>query len=486
MTVRASPSGPTVDTADTTSDLENDSTVPGLSASDALDDLTTRISELENGYFFDQFLGGFGANVSNADSGLFGDQRWSFFSNGGSLARTTDSARYIGAYNVLGGIIAGWFFSNVTNIATMGNVLNVNPNTPFTLGIWLVSTSLNSAEPIRKYDGATRGYAMQLTATSRARFVLASSGANLIVVDSSNTLPLGKHFITVGIDGSGLASGVTIHIDGVLQTNVVVANNLGGNPTTNAQTLQIGGFTFSTLVQDASEWNVRLTTAQVLEAYNAGVPPNLNASSMAANLIGWWRFDTADTVAAGGIIDHSTGAHNATAGGGLAPTSGGTGRSALVLSSSATLVSSNAYHAQNFASFELLGVPDTSDTAGSGIYRYGLGSGVTAANFGSDGLFFEIDRSISNNWRVVARTGGVSTVVSTTIPYVAHTLTRLRAERGATNWTFFIDDVLVGSIPAASVTSALVTIGIQVDAPTAAGQTASLDECEFFYARTAA
>lgn len=135
-TVRISPSGPPVPVSNTTSDLANTSTVPGATASDALDSLLSRITEIEDGVLVDQFFGGVNASASTADSGLFGDRRWSFFSTGGSVARSSDHENYIGAYTVTstagntGGIVlssaavltasTSFFASNIRRLLLMG------------------------------------------------------------------------------------------------------------------------------------------------------------------------------------------------------------------------------------------------------------------------------------------------------------------------------------------------------------------------------
>jgi hypothetical protein len=217
-----------------------------------------------------------------------------------------------------------WVFAPTIHTATMGNVLNVGPTSPFTLSIWMTAASfVGGGEPIKKYDGIARGYAMQLTASGQPRFYLGSStvGAQGIVVDAVSALSAGKHHVTVGIDGSGLGSGVRIHVDGVLQSTSVVVNNLAGGATTNTASLQVGAFANSTTVSDVAIFSTLLTTAQVLEVYGGGTPPDLLATATAPDPVGWWVFGPDDTTAAGGIDDHSAGNNNATAAGGLAPNS---------------------------------------------------------------------------------------------------------------------------------------------------------------------
>lgn len=267
MTVaRQPPSGPAVEVEDTTDSLLNGSSVEGETASDALDTLEARVTEIEDGVFEEQFQGGANANATTSDSGLFGNFKWSFFSTGGSLSRATDNADYIGAYSV-----------------------------------------------------------------------------------------------------------------------------------------------------------------------------NATASNV----------------------------------------------SALVLSSSTTLVRANAYLPAQIQRARFVGIPDTGDSAGPfGAWRYGFGSGPATAAFGSDGIFFEVDRTISALWRVVARAGGVPTVVQTAVPYTAHALVELEMKRTATGLAFYIDDVLVAELATAVLPTALVTIGLQVEATAASAQSGSLDEVEFAYHRT--
>jgi hypothetical protein len=216
-----------------------------------------------------------------------------------------------------------WYFFG-TPVATMGDVLNVGPTDAFTLSVWVEAISFltGGAEPIRKYDVNGRGYAMQIIA-GKVRFYLGTTfvGSAGVSVDSVAAIPTGRHMLTVSIDGSGLAAGVRIWIDAVLQTTITNNNALGGGPTTNTQTLQVGAFSsFVTRVNDVAKWGVQLSTPQVVEAYGAGTPPNLNALPTAPAPQGWWKFDAADTTAAGGINDYS-GANDATAGAGLEPAS---------------------------------------------------------------------------------------------------------------------------------------------------------------------
>jgi len=65
-----------------------------------------------------------------------------------------------------------------------------------------------------------------------------------------------------------------------------------------------GGNGVPSLYDEVALWNTGLTQSQVLEIWGGagilgettGAPTNLQTSSMAANLIGYWRFETDGTV----------------------------------------------------------------------------------------------------------------------------------------------------------------------------------------------
>jgi len=69
---------------------------------------------------------------------------------------------------------------------------------------------------------------------------------------------------------------------------------------------QQNGDGVATLYDEVALWDTELTAAEVLEIWNGattpvlgdttGTPTNLQTSSMASNLIGWWRFETDGTV----------------------------------------------------------------------------------------------------------------------------------------------------------------------------------------------
>lgn len=293
--IRTSPSGPLVDAGgETTDDVLNVSVVSGVSLTDALDALAPAAIPSQT------------ALANNA------------------AAPALPAATTI--HQMLDWISGStqWVFTGPSQSAQAGNVLNVNPNTAFTIGIWVDSAAFAASEAIRKFDASGRGYALLFETTGKTRFFLSTAfaGGLFAEIESSGTIVSGRHLITASIDTSGTAGGMEQWIDGVLQGATIIANALGGGPTTNTATFQIGGFgSSSTRVLGAFFIAGKLNATQQAEVYNGGIPPNMNALPTTPAPLVWYQFNAADTVAPGGIVDYSASHFNATAAGGLAPTS---------------------------------------------------------------------------------------------------------------------------------------------------------------------
>lgn len=82
-----------------------------------------------------------------------------------------------------------------------------------------------------------------------------------------------------------------------------------------------------------------------------------------------------------------------------------------------------------------------------GVCRFGLGV-ATAANFGTDGLYFEAGPALSGGvWRAIARRGSANTSVVSTIPWSSSIAQSLVMSRDPSTglWSFFVDGVLAGA-----------------------------------------
>lgn len=125
-TLRNSPSGPLIDFASSTSEVDNDSVVPGASSSDALDVLDTRLTEFTRGNIVEYFAGG--ADHTSAPQTLLGDSAWSVFGTSTTLVQVF---HFVGISNRYG-------MYNLSAVATtqigalmLGSSAEVNPGFGF-------------------------------------------------------------------------------------------------------------------------------------------------------------------------------------------------------------------------------------------------------------------------------------------------------------------------------------------------------------------
>lgn len=164
--------------------------------------------------------------------------------------------------------------------------------------------------------------------------------------------------------------------------------------------------------------------------------------------------------------------------GAYAVTAPASSQSCLSLGSDPTGVVSVLLPSSSFSLVEFVGTPDIGDS-NAGAYRFGLGVAPVGANFGTNGIYFELDRAIGVNWRLVGRVSGSNNVVTSTIPFAAHTLTRLRLSRNSSTgvWTGSINGVVVGTLSAAQVSGASMLLGVQAQATGGAAASLAIDRC---------
>jgi hypothetical protein len=213
-----------------------------------------------------------------------------------------------------------WVFDGIDDRVEAGNVLDKQRTDSFSISGWC-TTSANTVDIVRKYTtaGGVRGYAVQVTPAGQLRFAMSSTTGNVLAVDTVATVNTGVefHFACV-YAGTSSPAGCAIYINGINQAFTIFANTL------TATTLNSGLFTlgiFSGIMRHLAVWNIALLAGQQLQTFDAAGPPNLLATTMAANLQYWAKLDSADVVGTNGILDYSTSGFLGTAQGGLAPSS---------------------------------------------------------------------------------------------------------------------------------------------------------------------
>lgn len=149
---------------------------------------------------------------------------------------------------------------------------------------------------------------------------IAGAAGALLEVGTSNVITSTStwYHVCFTYDGSGLAAGIVIYINGSSVSKTVASNTLGTASTVNSQSLTIGdrsGLTafYQGNVDECSLYNTALSGAQVTAIYNSGHPPDLSLLSSFSSCQLWTRLGDGDNINTNGFIDHSTNGFNGSA-----------------------------------------------------------------------------------------------------------------------------------------------------------------------------
>jgi hypothetical protein len=178
-----------------------------------------------------------------------------------------------GATYGTGKINNGFSFDGVNDYVSLGNNLNFDGTTPFSVSVWLYTSSTSAQTYFSKVSGGFLGYEMTVNLGSGVRFFLRGT-AGWIDLYINGQLENQWQNIVFTYDGSKNASGVNGYIDGVLRTKNVITNNLTGlvSTTVNAQISGRAGTSqpFKGIIDEIGIWNKVLTSTEVTELYNSG------------------------------------------------------------------------------------------------------------------------------------------------------------------------------------------------------------------------
>jgi hypothetical protein len=209
-----------------------------------------------------------------------------------------------------------WVFDGDSNLIDFGNVMSWERTEERTLGCWFTSSSaavqiLQSKQPP---PDSRPGYRLNLNVGAVTFALIRPTGAFTdIEVETVNTFDDGaEHFVVVTYDGSGLAAGVTIRVDGVVQALNVLDDTLGASTIVNTAPFCLGGRdsdgggnSLDGTMRHAFQYSRELTSGECASLYSGGSPPDLNDLGL-PDLEGWWPLDENDQAeVADGVLDHS-------------------------------------------------------------------------------------------------------------------------------------------------------------------------------------
>jgi hypothetical protein len=172
----------------------------------------------------------------------------------------------------------GFSLDGVNDYIDLGNNLDFDGSTPFTLNFWVNRTTTKTVAIITKGEGASRyrgyrflivGGELQLSMNSD------STTGDVLYVKSNGVFTNGSlQMCTVTYDGSKDVSGVKFYHNATLLTNTTINNDLVGT-TSNSVSAKIGGYIginnfLNGIIDEGGIWNRVLTASEVTELYNSG------------------------------------------------------------------------------------------------------------------------------------------------------------------------------------------------------------------------
>lgn len=215
-----------------------------------------------------------------------------------------------------------WGFGHVHGRSlSMGDVLNFEYNDSFTLSIWFKAES-STGSMIGKGEVATeiiypiKGYTFWYTSSGELLFDLSHTYFTGVQVKTINTFDDGRwHHAVAVYNGNGLASGVTVYVDNVVQTLTTVRDNLASQSIITTWPFEIGACYnryYRGVLDEAAVYDTALSAGDISDIYGDGKPNNLSLLSSYANLVGWWRMGDAAGDIYPTIVDCSANSNDGT------------------------------------------------------------------------------------------------------------------------------------------------------------------------------
>ena len=158
---------------------------------------------------------------------------------------------------------------------------NLPSNDIYTISTWIKTNSDSNAAWGSSNAGSDLLYAFVINGTT-----LGIARGSVSRVDISNALTVGEWANVVAVFNT--STNLKIYINNVFIQDVTVGS-LGAV----TDDFKIGGglnaYPLNCSQSNFSIWNAALTSTQVTEIYNEGVPSNLNNHSAYSNLVSWWQ-----------------------------------------------------------------------------------------------------------------------------------------------------------------------------------------------------
>ena len=183
----------------------------------------------------------------------------------------------------------------------------------FSFSGWVKRTSIGDSTNVILFiqkSGTTP--TMQIRQNARNIKVDFNVGSTWSFVETT-TNPIGNdtnwHHLLVTKSGTSMS----IYFDGVLQdTGTAPATLDAGNDSVFIGSRAASSQFWNGSISNLSIWNAALTSAQVTEIYNEGVPSNLNNHSAYSNLVSWWQLGSNSSFNTNWTVLDEKGSNNGT------------------------------------------------------------------------------------------------------------------------------------------------------------------------------
>jgi len=181
--------------------------------------------------------------------------------------------------------------------ASSGDYIQINNGSSLTNGfseltvsIWANFSGTGEQQIITKDGSSQRSFNLRRLSNG-VNFLVSTDGTSnsQTLFYPSSSITIGEWYHFAGIyDGSKLL----LYVNGSLIDDSV---SLTGNLPNTTSGFYIGSYaighsyTFNGSLSNASIWDTALTSSQVSEIYNEGLPSDLNSHSAYSNLVSWWQ-----------------------------------------------------------------------------------------------------------------------------------------------------------------------------------------------------
>ena len=169
------------------------------------------------------------------------------------------------------------FQHGTTHVETADTPFDFEKDESFTLSTWFKTDVSGIPDVLIGKLNNNVGYQMYLNSNDEVKVTIASGKDNKILVETigANVRDDNWHHVAMTYDGSEVASGVKIYLDGVeFPLNVIKDQGFGGMTIQNSEVLTIGNqrstgnFFYEGMLDDLRIYDYELSTSQVVDLIN--------------------------------------------------------------------------------------------------------------------------------------------------------------------------------------------------------------------------